>query len=87
MLNLIGCLDRPTSGQISIGGRNTVELPASQRAGLRAVIPVLSAIENVELPLILRGVRAKERGRRTAGLLEAVGLGDRLRQRPSELWW
>jgi ABC-type lipoprotein export system ATPase subunit len=97
LLNLLGCLDRPTRGSVLIGGRAVETLPAAARAAVRArhlgfvfqgfnLIPVLSAAENVEYPLLLRGgVAAVERGRRVRALLEALGLGELAGRRPAEL--
>jgi putative ABC transport system ATP-binding protein len=95
LLNLIGCLDVPTSGEIAIDGEPITRLSAGRRADLRArklgfifqtfnLIPVLTAWENVEYPLLIH-----RRGGETAGrvrqALEQVGLGERARHRPSEL--
>jgi putative ABC transport system ATP-binding protein len=96
LLNLIGCLDRPTGGQIKVGGQVTTGLSANRRADFRAqsigfvfqslnLIPVLTVLENVELPLLLHGVPAAERRRRATGLVAAVGLAGKTRRRPSEL--
>src|SRR5262245_62632389 len=99
LLNLIGGLDRPTSGRVVIGGQDVSQLGDDQLSDLRAhrigfifqtfnLIPVLSAVENVEFPLLVRSGapvprnQARERAR-TA--LEQVGLGDFLRHRPDEL--
>jgi putative ABC transport system ATP-binding protein len=95
LLNLIGCLDVPTSGEIAIDGEPIARLTAGRRADLRArklgfifqtfnLIPVLTAWENVEYPLLIhrRGAEAAERVHRA---LEQVGLGERARHRPSEL--
>jgi len=96
LLQLIGCLDRPDSGVLKIGGQDVVHLKNGQRADLRrekigfifqffALVPVLNAYENVELPLLLNGVSAKERKERTLDLLEAVGLTHRINHRPDQL--
>src|SRR5438874_8835452 len=95
LLNLIGCLDVPTSGEIAIDGEAITRLTAGRRADLRARklgfifqtfnrIPVLTAWENVEYPLLIhrRGGDPAERVRRA---LEQVGLAERARHRPSEL--
>jgi putative ABC transport system ATP-binding protein len=95
LLNLIGCLDVPTSGEIAIDGEPITRLTAGRRADLRArklgfifqtfnLIPVLTAWENVEYPLLIhrRGGDVAGRVRRA---LEQVGLGERARHRPSEL--
>jgi len=95
LLNLIGCLDRPTAGEIEIDGEPVSRLTSAQRADLRArkigfifqtfnLIPVLTAAENVEYPLLLRP-RAPEQRQRVQRTLEQVGLGDRAGHRPAEL--
>ncbi len=94
LLNLIGCLDTPTSGDVEIDGEVVSALSAGRRADLRArklgfifqtfnLIPVLSAWENVEYPLLLTKRGGDDARVRTA--LEQVGLGDRARHRPPEL--
>lgn len=96
LLQLIGCLDRPDSGAVKINGQDVTRFNANQRADLRreeigfifqffALIPVLDAYENVELPLLLSGVGANERRERVTGLLDAVGLADRIRHRPDQM--
>lgn len=96
LLQLMGCLDQPDSGAIKINGEDVTRLNANQRADLRrqqigfifqffALIPVLSADENVELPLLLNSVSAAERRTRVMELLEAVGLADRAHHRPDQL--
>jgi putative ABC transport system ATP-binding protein len=96
LLNLIGCIDAPTSGEVEISGRNVGHLSDREVSDFRAakvgfifqsfsLIPVLSAYENVEYPLLLTGASAKERRRATLQMLEAVGLTAQRRQRPNEL--
>lgn len=96
LLNLIGCLDKPSSGSVSIEGQKTEELSARELALLRRkrigfvfqtfnLIPVLSACENVEYPLILQGVSEPERKRRVIAALQAVGLAEYVSHRPDEL--
>jgi putative ABC transport system ATP-binding protein len=96
MLQLIGCLDKPNSGAVRINGQDVTRLSANKRADLRrevigfifqffALVPVLSAYENVELPLLLNGVGAKERRERVMDMLEAVGLADRAHHRPDQM--
>ena len=96
MLQLMGCLDKPTSGVVKIGGQDIAELNANQRADLRrerigfifqffALVPVLTAYENVELPLLLNDVKSGERAERVKGLLESVGMTDRANHRPDQL--
>ncbi|MEZ4770922.1 MAG: ABC transporter ATP-binding protein [Caldilineales bacterium] len=96
MLQLMGCLDKPDSGAIRINGQDVTGLKANQRADLRkheigfifqffALVPVLSAYENVELPLLLTGIDAKERRERALQLLDAVGLSHRVNHRPDQM--
>jgi len=96
LLQLIGCLDRPTSGTVYINGQDVSSLNRNQRADLRqdtigfifqffALIPTLSAYENVEMPLLLTGVRPAQRRERVMHLLEAVDLVDRAHHRPNQL--
>jgi putative ABC transport system ATP-binding protein len=96
LLNLIGCIDRPTSGRILIEGVDTGALKAVAAAALRRekigfvfqtfnLIPVFTAWENVEYPLLLRKMSERERSRRVTEALESVGLADRARHRPDLL--
>ncbi|UCG25728.1 MAG: ABC transporter ATP-binding protein [Chloroflexota bacterium] len=96
MLQLMGCLDKPTSGVVKIDGQDIAGLSANQRADLRrerigfifqffALVPVLTAYENVELPLLLNDIKAKEREERVRSLLESVGMTDRADHRPDQL--
>ena len=96
LLNCLGGLDRPTAGRIVIAGRDLAELDDDGRTDLRrdtvafvfqtfGLVPVLSAEENVELPLRLRRTPAPERRARVAEMLELVGLAGHGRQRPGEL--
>jgi putative ABC transport system ATP-binding protein len=96
LLQLMGCLDKPDSGAIWIQGLDATRLGANQRADLRrdhigfifqffALIPVLSAYENAELPLLLSRTSDAERRQRVMALLEAVGLQDRASHRPDQL--
>ena len=96
LLNLIGCIDVPTAGRIEVCGEDTAKLSDNKVTDFRArniafvfqnfnLYPVLSAYENVEYPLLLIGMPAKERQERTMALLEAVGLADQRRQRPNQL--
>jgi len=95
LLNLIGCLDTPTSGEVVIDGEAISGLSAGRRADLRSrklgfvfqtfnLIPVLTAWENVEYPLLLQRRRGDVADRVRAAL-EHVGLADRARHRPPEL--
>jgi len=96
LLQLLGCLDRPTSGHVFISGKDVSQLNRDQRADMRrgtigfifqffALIPTLTAYENIEMPLLLNGHSASERHARITELLEAVGLGDRGASRPDQL--
>ncbi len=96
LLQLIGCLDQPTSGRILINGQDVSRLNRNQRADIRrnaigfifqffALIPTLSAYENVEMPLLLRSTGATERRQRVLHLLEEVDLADRADHRPDQL--
>ena len=96
LLNLIGGLDKPTSGSITIGGQQIDQMSASQLAKWRAtnvgfvfqfynLLPVLTALRNVELPLLLTGLSSSERKQRAQAALSVVGLADRQNHRPAEL--
>ena len=96
LLQLIGCLDKPDRGTVKIKGQDVTCFNANQRADLRrdqigfifqffALVPVLSAYENVELPLLLSGVKAAARRDRVLELLKAVGLADRAKHRPDQM--
>ena len=96
LLNLIGGLDSPTSGVLTVDGQRIDRLDGDTLADWRAatvgfifqsynLMPVLSAQKNVELPLLLVEMGAAERRRRAAIALELVGLGDRAGHKPSEL--
>ena len=96
MLQLIGCLDRPSSGTVHINGHDVTQFSPGKRADLRketigfvfqffALIPGLTAYENVELPLLLSGKKASVRRQRANELLDAVGLSARARHRPDPM--
>jgi putative ABC transport system ATP-binding protein len=96
LLQLIGCLDQPTSGQVFINGKDVSRLNRGQRADLRrgtigfifqffALIPTLTAYENIEMPLLLTHTSGTERRDRVKQLLEAVDLTDRGHHRPDQL--
>jgi putative ABC transport system ATP-binding protein len=96
LLNLIGCIDAASSGTVEVCGQNVGELADDAVSDFRArnigfifqtfsLIPVLSAYENVEYPLLLVGLPVAERRQRTLAMLEAVGLAAQARQRPNEL--
>ncbi len=96
LMNVIGCLDQPTSGQYLLAGVEVSTLNDNQLAVIRNqkigfifqsfnLLPRTSALANVELPMIYKGVSGKERRHRARGALEAVGLGDRVGHKSNEL--
>jgi len=96
LLNLIGCIDSPSSGTIEVCGEDIAALSDDAVSDFRArnigfifqtfsLVPVFSAYENIEYPLLLVGMPLAERRRRTFAMLEAVGLAAQARQRPNEL--
>ena len=96
LLNIIGCIDAPSSGAIEVCGEDIAALSDDALSDFRArnigfifqtfsLVPVLSAYENVEYPLLLVAMPQAERRRRTLAMLEAVGLAGQARQRPNEL--
>jgi putative ABC transport system ATP-binding protein len=96
LLNLIGALDRPTSGSVIVDGINITTMSESELTMIRRnkisfvfqffnLLPVLSAYENVELPLLIAGVEEDERIKRVDHLLALVGLTERAEHRPDEL--
>ncbi len=96
LLGLLGGLDRPTSGSLEFGGRDVGELSDDELARVRnqvvgfvfqsfQLLPRTTALANVGLPLVYRGLGRAERRRRAAAALEAVGLRHRLQHRPSQL--
>jgi putative ABC transport system ATP-binding protein len=96
LLQLLGGLDRPTSGEVFVRGKRLAETTEDELALYRRqdvgfifqffnLVPTLTALQNVELPLVLAGFPKAERRRRSAELLERVGLGARRDHRPSQL--
>jgi len=96
LMNLLGCLDTPSEGTYQIGGDNVAGVTRDELAEIRNrrvgfvfqsfnLLPHLSALENVELPMLFGGVSPKERRARAAELLDKVGLGDRVDHKPTEL--
>ena len=96
LLNIIGGLDRPTSGEVFLGETRLNDLDATRLSDLRLfqlgfifqdynLIPVLNALENVEFTMQLQGVGAKERSERALATLTSLGLGELAHRRPSEL--
>jgi len=96
LLHILGLLDRPTTGRVLWEGEDVTRLNGAKLAELRSrrigfvfqmfnLVHNLTALENVELPLIFLGVPARERRKRAEEMLVRLGLGDRLRHRPSQL--
>ena len=96
LLNLIAGLDRPTRGTVRVAGANVSEMSASQLAAWRSrnigfvfqsfnLLPVLTAAQNVELPLLLTNLSGRERDERVKIALDVVGLGDRANHYPRQL--
>ncbi|HVY45136.1 MAG TPA: ABC transporter ATP-binding protein, partial [Minicystis sp.] len=96
LMNILGCLDVPTSGRYRLAGRDVSELSDDELADVRnleigfvfqsfQLLPRATALENVELPLIYRGVPKKERRERAIVALERVQLAERMRHKPTEL--
>jgi putative ABC transport system ATP-binding protein len=96
LMNLLGCLDTPTSGTYRLAGEPVAGLTRDALADVRNrrvgfvfqafnLLPQISALENVEMPLLFGGVPPKERRERAAAMLAKVGLGDRLDHKPTEL--
>ena len=94
LMNIIGCLDTPTSGEYILRGREVEDMDEQELAELRnreigfifqnsQLLPRLTARKNVELPLIYAGIRPKERRERAEAMLERVGLKDRMDHRPA----
>lgn len=96
LLNLIGCIDRPNRGEITVAGQAVQKMSDDALSDFRAshlgfifqnfnLLPVLTAYENVEYPLIMTRVPAAQRKQRVLALLDAVGLSDRAQNRPGQL--
>lgn len=96
LMNLVGCLDTPTSGEYLLNGQKVSEMTDGELAEIRNkeigfvfqtfnLLPRLSALENVALPLIYAGISKSDRLERAADVLEQVGLGDRMDHKPNEL--
>lgn len=96
MMNILGCLDRPTAGEYFLDGADVARATGTQLAEIRNkkigfvfqgfnLLPRTTALENVELPMLYAGVPAKERRERAINALESVGLGERIHHRPKEL--
>jgi len=96
ILNMVGALDRPTSGKVIVDGKDISRMSEDKLGQIRRdsigyifqfynLIPVLSAYENVELPMLIAGIDREERSKRAHELLGLVGLSDRAHHRPDEL--
>lgn len=96
LMNLIGCLDTPTTGEYYLAGERVGGLSDRELAEIRNrrigfvfqtfnLLPRASALQNVELPLVYAGESPSERRRRAKEALEAVGLGDRMKHKPNEM--
>jgi len=96
LMNIIGCLDVPTYGECYFEGKDIRDLNHNQLAEIRNekigfvfqnfnLLPYATAFENVEIPMIFKGIRVKSRKERVMDLLEKVGLADRVHHKPSEL--
>lgn len=96
LMNIIGCLDAPTSGEYTLNGETVAELSDRRLSDIRNrsigfifqgfnLIPAMSAIENVELPLIYRGMKREQRRRLATDALQKVGLETRMHHRPGEM--
>jgi putative ABC transport system ATP-binding protein len=96
MMHIIGCLDRPTAGRVLWEGSDVSKLSDDELAMIRNrkigfvfqsfyLLPRYTALQNVELPLIYRGIPPRERREKARRLLELVGLGDRIDYRPTQL--
>lgn len=96
LMHILGCLDQPTSGRMLLDGLDTGKLSDGRLSRLRNekigfvfqsfnLLPRLNVLENIALPLVYGGIGAKERNKRAETAAESVGLGDRLKNRPSQL--
>ncbi|MDF3312295.1 ABC transporter ATP-binding protein [Rhodococcus sp. T2V] len=96
LLHVAGGLDPPDTGSVAVAGQDVWAMSSSTRAAFRRrnlgfvfqffnLVPMLTAVENVSLPLVLDGIPARTADARAEELLHRVGLGDRLRHRPAEL--
>jgi putative ABC transport system ATP-binding protein len=96
LMNILGCLDLPTSGHYRLAGESVEGMQADQLASIRNrrigfvfqqfnLLPRTSALENVELPMVYSGVKAAERHARAQDALRTVGLGERMGHTPAEL--
>jgi len=95
-MNIIGCLDRPSSGQYYLDGTDVAQLPKKELSAIRNqklgfvfqqfhLLAQLTALENVMLPMVYAGVKGRERREKAAEALKQVGLGNRMQNRPNQL--
>jgi len=96
LMNLLGCLDSPTNGEYLLGGEQVSKMDDNELAAIRNrrigfvfqtfnLLPRLSALENVALPLVYAGISKEERIKKSRAVLELVGLGDRVDHKPNEM--
>lgn len=96
LMNILGCLDSPTGGSYILSGHDVSKMEDNQLAGIRNkeigfvfqqfnLMPRLSALENVAVPLIYAGIGKRDREEKAIAMLEKVGLGDRYKHKPNEL--
>src|SRR5947208_2810834 len=96
LMNLLGCLDTPSEGEYQLAGENVAGVTRDQLAEIRNrrvgfvfqnfnLLPHITALENVEMPLLFGGVRPRDRRERATEVLTRVGLGDRIDHKPTEL--
>ncbi|HJW93548.1 MAG TPA: ABC transporter ATP-binding protein [Thermoanaerobaculia bacterium] len=96
LMNLIGCLDTPSDGEYTLGGENVAGVTRDQLAEIRNrrvgfvfqnfnLLPHITSLENVEMPMLFGGLPVKDRRERATELLERVGLGERVDHKPTEL--
>ncbi len=96
LLNILGCLDRPSSGSFQLGGREVANLDEDELTDVRRhqigfvfqffhLVPRLTALENIELPMIFAGISRDERKKRAAEAVQSVHLGERANHRPDQL--
>ena len=96
LLNILGCLDKPSTGNLVLGGMDITKLNEDELSKIRRtkigfifqdanLMPILNAIENVELPMECNGTNKNERSKRAQYLLRLVGLEERMKQRPNQL--
>src|SRR3954447_9347616 len=96
LMNLLGCLDTPSEGEYELGGENVAGVTRDQLAEIRNrrvgfvfqnfnLLPHISSLENVELPMLFGGMPVRQRRERATELLTRVGLGDRVEHKPTEL--